>query len=68
MNNRINQFVCWLYREPPGFDLTAHLSRSQERETKFAGKPMDLIAHITRAIEVGDIRRVFAKYAAGSGL
>jgi hypothetical protein len=53
-----------MFRKPEGFDLVAHLSRSQERETKFAGKPMDLIAHITRAIEVGDIRRVFAKYAA----
>ena len=62
-----SQFVA-MFRKPEGFDLVAHLSRSQERETKFAGKPMDLIAHITRAIEVGDIRRVFAKYAAGSGL
>ena len=54
MTARLNQFVCWLYREPPGFDLTAHLSRSAEVRS------FDLTSHVRARQMVNLVRSTCA--------
>ena len=65
--NQVLAIARMFFRKPEGFDLVSHITRAEAREKSFAGKPLDLCAHILRAIEAGDIRRAFAKYAAHAG-
>lgn len=50
----IDQFACWLHREPPGFNLTAHLSRSAEIRS------FDLAGHVRARQTVNLVRSTCA--------